>query len=66
MVEATLNTGNDLHLPAIPTASNGHPRITKILIANRGEIACRIICSCKKLGIRSVAVFTDACVAVLG
>ncbi len=32
----------------------------KILIANRGEIACRIMVSCKKLGISTVAVFSDA------
>lgn len=32
----------------------------KILIANRGEIACRIIKSCKNLGYKSVAVFSDA------
>uniref|UniRef100_A0A1I8GL11 Propionyl-CoA carboxylase alpha chain, mitochondrial n=2 Tax=Macrostomum lignano TaxID=282301 RepID=A0A1I8GL11_9PLAT len=33
-------------------------RFEKILIANRGEIACRVINSCKRLGIKSVAVFT--------
>ena len=31
----------------------------KILIANRGEIACRIIKSCKKLGLQSIAVYSD-------
>ncbi len=32
----------------------------KILIANRGEIACRVIKSAKKLGIKTVAVYSDA------
>ena len=34
--------------------------ITKILIANRGEIAVRIVRACREMGIRSVAIFTDA------
>ncbi len=32
----------------------------KILIANRGEIALRVICACKELSIKTVAVYSDA------
>jgi propionyl-CoA carboxylase alpha chain len=32
----------------------------KILIANRGEIACRVIKSAQKMGIKTVAVYSDA------
>ena len=32
----------------------------KILIANRGEIACRIARTCKKMGIKTIGIYSDA------
>ncbi len=41
------------------TRKNQQMKIKKILIANRGEIACRIMQTCNKLGIKTVAIYAE-------
>ncbi|KAJ5280534.1 hypothetical protein N7478_005906 [Penicillium angulare] len=48
-----------LYVAEPPLASNGRPVIQKILIANRGEIACRIIQTCRKLNITSTSIYVN-------
>ncbi|KAL4767859.1 carboxyl transferase domain-containing protein [Aspergillus nidulans var. acristatus] len=48
-----------LYVAPSPLGEDGRPIIKKVLIANRGEIACRITQTCRKLNIATVAVYVD-------
>ncbi|KAM5356865.1 hypothetical protein ACJ41O_003511 [Fusarium nematophilum] len=48
-----------LWVAPMPLQEDGTRRIKSVLIANRGEIACRVIATCRKLQIKSIAIYAD-------
>jgi len=39
--------------------NDGQPKIQRVFIANRGEIACRVIATCRKLNLTSIAIYVQ-------
>jgi hypothetical protein len=39
--------------------NDGSPKISRVFIANRGEIACRVIATCRKLNLTSIAIYVQ-------